>query len=65
LTNRNETLYPVGTGLKRISSAKLKIAVMDFSLPSGMNDFSVFFSDARGGKVKILGTKSLEIKVIP
>jgi hypothetical protein len=58
------TLYPVGTGLKGILPAKLKIAVMDFSLPSGMNDFFSFFADVGGGKTKILETESLEINFI-
>ncbi len=59
------TLYPVGTGLKRILPAKLKIVAMDFSLPSGMNDFFDFFAEAGSGETKILETESLEIKVIP
>ncbi|GHT06398.1 hypothetical protein AGMMS5026_02120 [Endomicrobiia bacterium] len=62
------TLYPVGTGLKRILPAKLKIDLMNFSLPSGMNDFFSFFADngcAGDGETKILEAESLEIKIIP
>jgi hypothetical protein len=51
---------------KRILSVKLKIAVMDFSLPSWMNDFFRFFCECkrRVGEIKILEIESLGIRVI-
>ena len=59
------TLYPVGTGVKTILPAKLKIAVMDFSAPDEMDDFFSLFTNMGQSQTKILETKALDIKILP
>ncbi|MCA6080085.1 MAG: BatD family protein [Endomicrobium sp.] len=58
-------LYPVGTGIKTILPAKLKVSVMDFSASSIADDFFNFFADMKNGQTKVLETNAIEIKVIP
>jgi hypothetical protein len=58
-------LYSVGTGIKTILPAKLKVSVMDFSASSITDDFFNFFADMKNGQTKVLETNAIEIKVIP
>jgi hypothetical protein len=59
-------LYPIETGNKTISPTRLKIAVMDFSSPSSLDDFfGSFFQGMGQRQVKTLESEEIKIRVLP
>ncbi|MCA6070435.1 MAG: BatD family protein [Endomicrobium sp.] len=58
-------LYPVGTGVKTILPAKLKIAFMDFSVSDEIDEFFGLFANMGRRQIKILETKAIDVKILP
>ncbi|MDR1195059.1 MAG: BatD family protein [Endomicrobium sp.] len=67
LVNEIETtLYPIESGKITISPAKLKIAVMDFSSPSGnVDDFFSLFINMGQRREKLLESGEVTVNVLP
>ncbi|MCL2485461.1 MAG: BatD family protein [Endomicrobia bacterium] len=67
VTEVETILYPIGSGTKTISPARLRVAFMDFSAPSNMGGFFDFFMNMGIGQkqVKELTTDPIKITVLP
>ncbi|MDR2191337.1 MAG: BatD family protein [Endomicrobium sp.] len=59
-------LYPIESGNKIIAPTKLRIAVMDFSSPSNLDDFfGSFFQGVGQRQIKTLESDEIKINVLP